>query len=107
MTTLTIREKRLGLHLPVRVRGMDASGTPFTETTRTRNLSGRGICFESRRRLGVGTRLTLSVDLPEGLRPRFGNRATYRVRCVVCRVERLDPERVFRIGGRFLSELKS
>jgi hypothetical protein len=102
--SLTQREKRVGLHLPVEVRGEDSAGTRFTEVTRSVNVSGGGICFESHRQISVGTRLVLEIELPVSLRRHFGNKDVYRARAVVCRVERLEGEAVSRVGARFLGE---
>jgi hypothetical protein len=102
--TLVEREKRVGLHLPVEVRGEDAAGAPFTEFTRSVNVSGGGILFESHRHLTVGTRLDLAIELPVSLRHHFGDRDVYRARAVVCRVERFEGEERSRIGARFLRE---
>ena len=93
--TMVEREKRMGLHLPVEVRGEDAGGVRFTEYTRSVNVSGGGICFESHRQISVGARLQMSIELPVNLRRHFGNRDVYRARAVVCR------RRAFRgRGGR-------
>jgi c-di-GMP-binding flagellar brake protein YcgR len=101
--SLVEREKRVGLHLPVEVRGEDAGGVHFTEYTRSVNVSGGGICFESHRQIAVGTRLRLSIELPVSLRRHFGDQDIYRARAVVCRVERFEGEDVARVGARFLS----
>jgi hypothetical protein len=98
------REKRLGLHLPLEVTGTDAAGHPFTESTRTVNISGGGICFESSRHILVGTRVTLEIRLPPSLQKRFGGRELYVVRAVVCREENFDGQPLHRIGARFLGE---
>jgi len=98
------REKRQGLQLPVEVRGEDSGGARFTEYTRTVNISGRGICFESHRNVAVGARLRLSIELPVNLRRHFGDKDVYSARAVVCRVERFEGEEVARIGARFLGE---
>ncbi len=76
--SLVEREKRQGLHLPVEVRGEDAGGARFTEYTRTVNVSGRGICFESHRNVAVGARLRLSIELPVNLRRHFGDKDVYQ-----------------------------
>jgi hypothetical protein len=107
MTTLTDREKRVGLHLPVDVSGRDAGGATFAESSRTINISGGGICFESHRNLLVGLRLTLHIQLPPPLRKHFGGRSVYRARAVVCRVERFEGEPASRIGARFLGEVEA
>jgi hypothetical protein len=102
--SLVEREKRVGLHLPVEVRGEDSAGLRFTEFTRSVNVSGGGICFESHRPISVGARLHLSIELPVTLRRHFGDKDVYRARAVVCRVERFEGEEAARIGARFLRE---
>ncbi len=105
MSTMQNREKRVPLHLSVEVRGQDTSGGSFVEATRSVNISGGGICFESERRLVVGSRLLLQIQLPPPLRKHFGNRSVYRARAVVCRVEAFEGQAVSRIGARFLAEV--
>jgi hypothetical protein len=102
--SLVEREKRVGLHLPVEVQGEDAGGVRFTEHTRSLNVSGGGICFESHRQVAVGARIHLAIELPVSLRRHFGDRDVYRARAVVCRVERFEGEDAARIGARFLGE---
>ena len=102
--SLVEREKRVALNLPVEVRGEDTSGVRFTEHTRSVNVSGGGICFESHRPLAVGARIHLAIELPVSLRRHFGNRAVYRARAVICRVEWERGSDPARIGARFLRE---
>jgi hypothetical protein len=101
--SLIQREKRVGLQLPVEVRGEDVAGAAFSEQARSINVSGGGICFECRRTLAVGARLQLAIDLPPALRRHFGNQDVYRARAVVCRVERLEEDGPSRVGARFLA----
>lgn len=96
------RTKRVGLHLPVEVRGCDETGTRFTELTRSVNVSGGGILFESHRPIAVGDRLVLNIELPLSLRRHFGDRDTYRAQAVVCRVEPVPGHAPRRVGARFL-----
>lgn len=100
------REKRVGLHLTLDVAGQDAAGAAFQETSRTLNISGGGVLFESHRNLLVGSRLTLAIQIPESLRKRFGDRPVYKVKAVICRVESFEGEQAHRIGARFLGEAK-
>jgi hypothetical protein len=102
--SLVEREKRVALHLPVEVRGEDVAGARFTEYTRSVNVSGGGICFESHRQVAIGARLHLSIELPVNLRRHFGDKDIYRARAVVCRVERFEASEAARIGARFLRE---
>jgi len=81
-------------------------GTSFTQTAHTLNVSGGGVLFESSRNLLVGARLSLHIHIPPSLRRHFDNRPLYRVRAVVCRVERFEGESVSRIGARFLGEIE-
>ncbi len=105
--SLMQREKRVSLHLPVEVHGEDTAGARFTEYTRSVNVSGGGICFESHRLVAVGARLELAIELPPSLRRHFGDREIYRARAVVCRVERLEGEQLGRVGARFLGEARA
>jgi hypothetical protein len=102
--SLIEREKRVALQLPVEVRGEDAAGVRFTEHTRSVNVSGGGICFESHRQVAIGARLHLAIELPVNLRRHFGDKDVYRARAVVCRVERLAGAEASRVGARFLRE---
>ena len=100
---LTDRSRRMGLFLPVTVSGSDLTGRSFTEATRTLNVSGGGLAFETRRRLEVGGRLLLEVRIPPRLRHHFGGRDRYRVRAVVCRVQ-VPEDGLANVGVRFLAE---
>lgn len=101
---LVDRGKRVALRLPVEVRGEDVSGVRFTEHTRSLNVSGGGICFESHRQVAIGARLELAIELPVSLRRHFGDRDVYRARAVVCRVESAAGPQAARVGARFLRE---
>jgi hypothetical protein len=107
MSVMTERERRVGLHLPVDLRGVSVKGAPFTEATRSVNISGGGICFETRQKLLVGHKVTLLIQLPVTLRKHFGGQAVYWARAVVCRVERFEGEAVSRVGARFLGEVEA
>jgi len=100
---LADRSRRFALVLPVTVTGVDVSGRAFSEATRTLNVSGGGLAFETSRRLEIGSRLLLDIKLPPRLRRPFGGRPRYRVVAVVCRlfVTADGPDRV---GVRFVGE---
>lgn len=106
MYSPTERERRRGLHLGVRVSGRDALSRLFDERTRSLNVSGGGICFESRQNLSIGARLELAIELPPALRSHFAGRSVYRVRALVCRVEHFEFEPGYRVGARFLGEIE-
>ena len=107
MVAIADRKKRVGLQLPLDVSGLEASGAPFAEATRSLNVSGGGLCFECRHTLAVGTRVTVRIALPPPLRKHFGSRPTYRALAVVCRVEHFAGAPVSRVGARFLSEVEA
>ena len=98
------RARRLGLALPLLVTGRDERGRAFEEQAETRNISAGGLCFETGRRLPIGARLRLDIRLSASLRPRFGGRARYAVRAVVCRIEHFAGEDRYRVGVRFLGD---
>ena len=105
MISLAERKKRAPLHLGVDVSAEDAAGVSFTDETRSLNVSGGGICFETRRHLVVGSRLTLRIDLPAKIRRYFGGKSSYRVRAIVCRVEHFEGAQASRVGARFIAPL--
>ena len=105
MAQITDRERRVGLHLPIEVNGQDASGVSFRDSAKTVNISGGGLCFETRRELMIGARLALQIQLPPLLQKHFGGKATYKARAVVCRAERTSDQDLARVGVRFLGEL--
>jgi hypothetical protein len=107
MVEITDRGKRVGLRLPVDVSGQDMAGSPFAESTESVNLSGGGLCFETQRTLGVGSRLTLDIHLPQALRKHFGGKPVYHARGVVCRVEASPSQTAFRVGVRFLADVEA
>ena len=104
MSRIVDRGRRVPLHLPVRVRRADPPSS-FIEHTRSLNVSGGGICFESHQTLEVGSRVELAIELPRPLRRHFGDRAVYRARAVVCRVERIPDTPLAKVGARFLGEV--
>ena len=106
MPQLAARTNRVPLRLDLEVRGRDAAGVLFRESTRSVNVSGGGMCFESRARLNVGVPLTLQIQIPVPLRPRFRDQAIYRVRAIVCRIEWPQGQPFARVGARFLQEIK-
>ena len=107
MVELLERSRRVPLSLTIEASGKDAGGNVFKESTRTVNISGGGVCFESHRHLSVGVVLLLAIQLPEALRKRFGDSPVYRARAVICRVERLEGQHLSRVGARFLGEAKA
>ena len=87
--------------------GEDAGGAAFEERTHSVNVSGGGLCFETRHALAVGARLSLRIELPPTLRHHFGGHEVYEARAVVCRVEPFDAAGTCRVGARFLGEKRA
>jgi hypothetical protein len=106
VTDLAHRERRVGLALPLEVRGTDTHGVSFSDSTTTLNVSGGGLLFRTERSLLVGSPLTLSIQVPSALRQYFKGRVVYRVHGVVCRVERFEGAATSSVGVRFLAEIE-
>jgi hypothetical protein len=104
MVGITDRARRISLNLSIEVTGSDASGAPFVEATRSLNLSGGGVLFETVQNLLVGSQVGLKILLPAPLRKHFGGHSEYRARAVICRVERFQGGAVSRVGARFLGD---
>jgi hypothetical protein len=104
MKALTSRERRVGLELPLEVIGSDGRGESFVEMTRSLNVSGGGLLFKTERALVVGSALRIVIHVPPTLRRHFQGKAVYKVRAVVCRVERFQDDAVSKVGVRFLAE---
>ena len=101
--SLVEREKRVGLHLPVEVRGRGRRRVPLHRAHPQRERERwRDLLREPPPRRRSGDRLELSIELPVSLRRHFGDRDIYRARAVVCRVERFAGESPARVGARFL-----
>jgi hypothetical protein len=93
----------LPLHLTLEVKGEDATGAPFRELTRCRNVSGGGLLFESGQKLLVGSRVHLAIRIPPALREHFSGHDVYETAAVICRLEKMENETVARVGARFVS----
>jgi hypothetical protein len=97
------RTKRLPLHLALEVKGEDATGVPFREQTRCKNVSGGGLLFESGQKLLVGSRVHLAIRIPAALREHFGGHEIYETAAVICRLEKMENDTLVRVGARFVS----
>ncbi len=105
MAQVSNRPKRLDLHLPLSVSGNDASGAPFTEQTRSLNVSGTGVGFECHKQVEMGARVTVQIELPEGLRSHFGGKPIYKAGAIVTRVDHVPGEDIHHVGARFTGEI--
>ena len=93
------------LRCPVVVTGRDEHGRALRGADRDPATSAAAGCASRpARRLPIGARLRLDIRLSQALRPRFGGRARYAVRAVVCRMENFAGEDRYRVGVRFLAD---
>ena len=58
------RSKRFTVNWDARVRGTDAAGTEFEETTSVNNLSSTGVLLAVAANLHAGTRVELAIRVP-------------------------------------------
>jgi c-di-GMP-binding flagellar brake protein YcgR len=58
------RERRVALRLPMQIRGKDAEGAAFEESTKSENLCRGGAAFLLRRKLPQGATLEIRIPLP-------------------------------------------
>ena len=54
-------ERRIAVHLPMRVRGRDAAGVAFEEDTSSENLCRSGAAFLTRFDLAIGSNLEIRI----------------------------------------------
>jgi PilZ domain len=63
------RSPRIGLQIPVFVRGVDASGCDFIELTKTFNISSLGACIASEHFLRPRQTVHLTIPVPSPATP--------------------------------------
>ncbi len=61
------RERSFELSLPALVIGLDAAGKPFEERTTLHAISAEEISFPLRARLLIGSKVTVTLDIPRTL----------------------------------------
>jgi hypothetical protein len=64
-TTKPRAERRIAVRLPITVRGVDASGITFEETTSSENLCRGGAAFRTRFDVAVGSDLDICIPLSQ------------------------------------------
>ncbi len=57
-------ERRISVHLPLRVRGTDARGFSFEEDTASENLCRSGAAFRTRFDVAIGSNLEIRIPMP-------------------------------------------
>ncbi len=58
-------ERRITVHLPMRVRGTDSDGIPFEDLTESENVCRAGAAFHTKRRLNLGVDVDIVIPLPK------------------------------------------
>ncbi len=58
-------ERRIAVHLPMRVRGTDHAGVRFEDLTSSENLCRTGAAFCTTRQLEVGADLEITIPMPK------------------------------------------
>ena len=74
------RKRRVQVHVPIVVKGLDFQGSRFEEATDSVNFSASGTCFFLNRRVKVAATVVLLISLPPDLK-------TYKITGEVTRVE--------------------
>jgi hypothetical protein len=66
-------ERRIAVHLPLKVRGRDKRGVLFEEETSSENLCRNGAAFVTRFDVAVGSDLEIRIPLSHNASRRVGN----------------------------------
>jgi hypothetical protein len=69
------RERRVSVHLPLKVRGRDSRGIAFEEETSSENLCRSGAAFLTRFDVAVGSNLEIYIPLSNPVARRASNAA--------------------------------
>jgi PilZ domain len=102
MATIRRRDPRIGLWIPLRAQGHDASGKPWEELTKSLDASARGVAFVVKHPVEVGQLLQVTLPLPRQLRSYDHEAATYRTYAVV--VSAVKVAAGSRVGAAFLGK---
>jgi hypothetical protein len=95
------RDARIGLSIPVRVKGNDPDGAPWEEMTTTADASYYGTSFLLRHAASVGQVLQLSLPLPQKYRQYALAEASYQTYALI-RNTRPGPDQSRIAGVMFL-----
>ena len=95
--------RRIQICLPIRVRGTNAEGVPFEETSRSIDVNANGVLFSLKQELKKGARLKLSLPLPRSMQKTAASKPVYETEAVVVRIEASDDPGMRRVAVRFRS----
>ena len=85
----------------MRVRGVNADGSPFEEITRSIDVSPNGALFLLKRDLKKGMRLHLSLPLPRSMQNTAASKPVFETDAIVVRIEPSADSGPFRVAVRF------
>lgn len=95
--------RRIQISLPIRVRGTNAEGIPFEETSRSIDVNANGVLFSLKQEVKKGARLKLSLPLPRSMQKTAASKPVYETEAVVVRIEADDDPGMRRVAVRFRS----
>ncbi|MEW6365111.1 MAG: PilZ domain-containing protein [Acidobacteriota bacterium] len=81
------RRKRVSVGFPVKIVGLDGSGKPFEEMTRSIDVSPGGVKCLVKAQVKLSSHVTITLPLPRDMRPTSTLDYTYTSKGVVARVE--------------------
>src|SRR5262245_27237539 len=96
------RDPRVGLWIPVKVEGFDATGKAWDENSKSLDDSPRGVAFVVKHAVEVGQLVHLTLPLPRQFRTHDPSATTYRVYAVVASAVKVAAGR--RVGAAFLGK---
>ena len=93
-------QPRLETSIPIQVRGVDAAGDEYNDSTNAVEVSRRGLSFLTKRELPIFATLTVVIPGLGHIRPGEDS-SDFFAEATVVRSEREDEE-FFRVGVRFM-----
>jgi hypothetical protein len=97
------RAERVGLRIPIRVQGHEASsGKPWEEQTKSLDASPQGVAFVVKRPVHIGQVMYLTLPLPKPLRSYDLTAQTYRTYAIVVSISKVGAGN--RIGAALLGK---
>ena len=93
-------ERRISVHLPLRVSGRDRRGFAFQEDTSSENLCRSGAAFRTRFDLAIGSNLEIRIPMQRCPSRRYENDFETQGRVVHVSESRLDGEKL--VGVQFV-----
>jgi len=93
-------ERRISVHLPLRVRGRDTRGFAFEEDTSSENLCRSGAAFHTRFDLAIGSNLEIRIPMQGYPSRRYDNDFETQGRVVHVSESRADGDRL--VGVQFV-----